>query len=483
MERSKRLSDKNHSRLFICLNSLIVVSLPFIFFMDLNVLTAISPVDGRYRKTTEPLAKYFSEFGLIKYRVQVEIEYFISLAEIGLPQLPKITDDKKRALRDIYLNFSDDNALKIKETEKTTNHDVKAVEYFIKEQLEKTGLSQYSEFIHFGLTSQDINNTSIPLSLKEASVDVLFPSITHVCDKLKELSREWKDVSLLARTHGQPASPTKLGKEFFVFVERLNNQFSQLKQVPFSSKFGGATGNFNAHQVAYPEYDWVDFGNTFVNERLGLNRSQFTTQIDHYDNLGAYCDALKRINTILIDMCRDVWTYVSMDYFKQKLKAGEIGSSAMPHKVNPIDFENAEGNLGIANALLEHLAAKLPVSRLQRDLTDSTVMRNIGLPLAHSLISYASILKGLNKLILNEAALKEDLDNNWAVVAEAIQTILRREGYPKPYEALKDLTRTNTQITEKSMQEFIKGLAVSDVVKKELSNINPHNYTGITFTF
>lgn len=451
--------------------------------MELNVLTAISPVDGRYRKTTETLAKYFSEFGLIKYRVQVEIEYFIYLSEIGLPQLPKIAEDKKTVLRNIYLNFTAENALKIKETEKTTNHDVKAVEYFIKEQLEKTGLSQYTEFIHFGLTSQDINNTSIPLSLKDASVEVLFPSINGLTDKLKELSREWKEVSLLARTHGQPASPTKLGKEFYVFVERLNTQFSQLKQVPFSSKFGGATGNFNAHQVAYPKHNWVDFGNTFVNKQLGLSRSQFTTQIEHYDNLGAYCDALKRINTILIDLCRDVWTYVSMDYFKQKLKAGEIGSSAMPHKVNPIDFENAEGNLGIANALLEHLSAKLPVSRLQRDLTDSTVLRNIGLPLAHSLISYSSILKGLNKLILNEAALKSDLEDNWAVVAEAIQTILRREGYPKPYEALKDLTRTNTQITEKSMQEFIKGLAVSDAVKKELSDINPHNYTGITFNF
>jgi adenylosuccinate lyase len=451
--------------------------------MELNALTAISPVDGRYRKTTEPLDIYFSEFGLIKYRVQVEIEYFIYLSEIGLPQLPKIADDKKAALRDIYLNFKTDYALKIKETEKTTNHDVKAVEYFIKEQLEKTGLSQYAEFIHFGLTSQDINNTSIPLSLKDASVNVLFPSISGVIDKIKELSQEWKDISLLARTHGQPASPTKLGKEFYVFVERLNVQLNQLKQIPFSAKFGGATGNFNAHQVAYPGHNWVDFGNTFVNEKLGLNRSQFTTQIEHYDNLGAYCDALKRVNTILIDLCRDVWTYVSMDYFKQKLKAGEIGSSAMPHKVNPIDFENAEGNLGIANAVLEHLSAKLPISRLQRDLTDSTVLRNIGLPLAHSLISYTSILKGLNKLILNVDALKNDLEDNWAVVAEAIQTVLRREGYPKPYEALKDLTRTNTQITEASIKEFIQGLQVSDAVKKELSAINPHNYTGIHFKF
>lgn len=451
--------------------------------MELNALTAISPVDGRYRKTTEPLDIYFSEFGLIKYRVQVEIEYFIYLSEIGLAQLPKIAEDKKSALRDIYLNFKAEYALKIKETEKTTNHDVKAVEYFIKEQLEKTGLLQYAEFIHFGLTSQDINNTSIPLSLKDASVNVLFPSLSGVVDKIKELSQEWKDISLLARTHGQPASPTKLGKEFYVFVERLNIQLEQLKQIPFSAKFGGATGNFNAHQVAYPTHNWVEFGNTFVNQKLGLNRSQFTTQIEHYDNLGAYCDALKRVNTILIDLCRDVWTYVSMDYFKQKLKAGEIGSSAMPHKVNPIDFENAEGNLGIANAVLEHLSAKLPISRLQRDLTDSTVLRNIGLPLAHSLISYTSILKGLNKLILNADALKNDLEDNWAVVAEAIQTVLRREGYPKPYEALKDLTRTNAHITEASMQEFIKNLQVSDAVKKELSAINPHNYTGINFKF
>lgn len=451
--------------------------------MELNALTAISPVDGRYRKTTETLDKYFSEFGLIKYRVQVEIEYFISLAEAGLPQLPALDNDKKTTLRAIYQNFTSADALKIKETEKTTNHDVKAVEYFIKEQLEKTGLSAYSEFVHFGLTSQDINNTSIPLSLKDASLEVIFPAVEQVTAKIKELSLEWKDISLLARTHGQPASPTKLGKEFYVFVERLHVQMSQLKQVPFSAKFGGATGNFNAHQVAYPNQNWVEFGNTFVNKTLGLSRSQFTTQIEHYDNLGAYCDALKRVNTILTDLCRDVWTYVSMEYFKQKLKAGEVGSSAMPHKVNPIDFENAEGNLGIANALLEHLSAKLPVSRLQRDLTDSTVLRNLGLPLAHSLISYSSILKGLNKLILNEEALRNDLEDNWAVVAEAIQTILRREGYPKPYEALKDLTRTNAQITESSMKEFIKGLNVTDEVKKELSAITPHNYTGIHFNF
>ncbi len=447
--------------------------------MELNSLTAISPIDGRYRKTTEPLDIYFSEFGLIKYRVLIEIEYFIALSDAGLPQLPKIESSKKTALKNIYLNFSVTDALQIKETEKTTNHDVKAVEYFIKEKLETIGLSKYNEFVHFGLTSQDINNTSIPLSLKDASAAILFPAINGVIEKITELSREWKDISLLARTHGQPASPTKLGKEFYVFVERLNAQFTQLKQIPFSAKFGGATGNYNAHQIAFPENDWINFGNNFVNNILGLNRSQFTTQIEHYDNLAAYCDALKRINTILIDLCRDVWTYVSTDYFKQKLKAGEIGSSAMPHKVNPIDFENAEGNLGIANALLEHLSAKLPISRLQRDLTDSTVLRNIGIPLAHSIISYSSILKGLNKLILNEEALKKDLENNWAVVAEAIQTILRREGYPKPYEALKDLTRTNTHITQESLIAFVNGLTISEAIKIELKKITPHNFTGI----
>ncbi|WP_317896827.1 adenylosuccinate lyase [Aurantibacillus circumpalustris] len=451
--------------------------------MELQALTAISPVDGRYRKTTESLDIYFSEYGLIKYRVLVEIEYFIALAQFGLPQLPAMNDSQKESLRAIYKNFSIADALKVKETEKTTNHDVKAVEYFIKEKLEGLKLSAYSEFVHFGLTSQDINNTSIPRSLKDASLNVLFPAIKEIIEKITSFSKDWKDISLLARTHGQPASPTKLGKEFYVFVERLNIQLAQLTQIPFSAKFGGATGNFNAHQVAYPKQDWITFGNNFVNTTLGLNRSQFTTQIEHYDNIGAYFDALKRINTILIDFSRDVWTYVSMDYFKQKLKAGEVGSSAMPHKVNPIDFENAEGNLGIANALLEHLAVKLPVSRLQRDLTDSTVLRNIGVPLAHSLISYSSILKGLNKLILNESALKQDLDNNWAVVAEAIQTILRREGYPKPYEALKDLTRTNTHITQASLQEFIKGLNVSDQIKAELKNITPHNYTGINPKF
>jgi len=451
--------------------------------MELNALTAISPVDGRYRKTTEALDIYFSEFGLIRYRILVEIEYFIALSQLGLPQLPAMNASQTEALRSIYKNFQIADALKVKETEKTTNHDVKAVEYFIKEKLEGLQLSVWSEFVHFGLTSQDINNTSIPLSLKEASENVLFPAIKEIIDKIKSFSRDWKDITLLARTHGQPASPTKLGKEFYVFVERLNVQLDQLTKIPFSAKFGGATGNFNAHQVAYPKQNWINFGNDFVNKTLGLSRSQFTTQIEHYDNVGAYFDALKRINTILTDFSRDVWTYVSMDYFKQKLKAGEVGSSAMPHKVNPIDFENAEGNLGIANALLEHLSVKLPVSRLQRDLTDSTVLRNIGVPLAHSLISYSSILKGLNKLILNEASLKEDLENNWAVVAEAIQTILRREAYPKPYEALKDLTRTNTHITQASLQEFINGLNVSDAIKAELKNITPHNYTGTNPNF
>ena len=447
--------------------------------MELIALTAISPIDGRYRKTTESLADYFSEFGLIKYRVLVEIEYFIALSEFGLPQLPNLDLVQKESLRDIYKNFSINDALKIKEIEKTTNHDVKAVEYFIKEKLETLSLSKHAEFVHFGLTSQDINNTSIPLSLKEASTNQLFPTIIEIIKKISDLSTEWKNISLLARTHGQPASPSKLGKEFYVFVERLQKQFDVLKNVSFSAKFGGASGNFNAHHLAYPEKNWIDFGNSFVNKTLGLDRSQFTTQIEHYDNLGAYCDALKRINTILIDFNRDVWSYVSMNYFKQKLKDGEIGSSAMPHKVNPIDFENAEGNLGIANALFEHLAAKLPISRLQRDLTDSTVLRNLGTPLAHSILSYNSIIKGLNKLILNETALKQDLENNWAVVAEAIQTILRREGYPKPYESLKELTRTNSQITQNTITEFIKGLKVSDSIKKELLNITPHNYTGI----
>lgn len=446
--------------------------------MELNALTAISPVDGRYRKATQELAAYFSEFGLIRYRVQVEIDYFILLSQQGLPQLPELSASQIEGLKAVYKSFSFADAETIKETEKTTNHDVKAVEYFIKEKLKAQGLEKYLEFVHFGLTSQDINNTSIPLSLKQANTDVVLPALNTVTEKLIALSREWKDVSLLARTHGQPASPTRLGKEFYVFVERLLIQINQLNAIPFSAKFGGATGNFNAHYVAYPKHDWIAFGNDFVNNTLGLSRSQFTTQIEHYDNIAAYCDALKRINTILLDLCRDIWTYVSMDYFKQKLKAGEIGSSAMPHKVNPIDFENAEGNLGIANAILEHLSAKLPVSRLQRDLTDSTVLRNIGVPVAHILIAYKSILKGLDKLILNEEIFNRDLENNWAVVAEAVQTILRREGYPKPYEALKDLTRTNSVITKESMHAFIRGLNVSEEVKKELLQITPQNFTG-----
>lgn len=446
--------------------------------MELNALSAISPVDGRYRKATTELAPYFSEFGLIKYRVQIEVDYFILLSLQGLPQLPKLFGIQIENLRNIYLNFSFKDAETIKETEKTTNHDVKAVEYFVKEKLKSQGLEPYLEFVHFGLTSQDINNTAIPLSLKEATNNVLYPQLDDVVTKLTNLSNEWKDVSLLARTHGQPASPTRLGKEIYVFVERLQTQINQLQNIPYSAKFGGATGNFNAHYVAYPHHNWLDFGNEFVNNVLGLHRSQFTTQIEHYDNFASYCDAIKRINTILLDLCRDVWTYVSMDYFKQKLKAGEIGSSAMPHKVNPIDFENAEGNLGIANALLEHLAAKLPVSRLQRDLTDSTVLRNIGVPLSHTLIAFKSIIKGLDKLILNEEALTKDLENNWAVVAEAIQTILRREGYPKPYEALKELTRTNTHITKESIQVFINGLQINDTVKQELLAISPQNYVG-----
>ncbi len=451
--------------------------------MTLNPLTALSPIDGRYRKTTEQLAPYFSEFGLIKYRVKVEIEYLISLANYNLPQLPKLDADTILKLKLVYEDFSEADALQIKETEKTTNHDVKAVEYFVKEKLKQFELEAYLEFVHFGLTSQDINNTSIPLSLKDATETIILPQLNLLIEKLTEQSKEWKEIPMLARTHGQPASPTKLGKEIYVFVERLTQQLNQLKQVPYSAKFGGATGNFNAHAIAYPKHNWIDFGNNFVNTVLGLNRSQYTTQIEHYDNLAAYCDAVKRINTILIDLCRDVWTYISMEYFKQKLKEGEIGSSAMPHKVNPIDFENAEGNLGVANAMLEHFSAKLPISRLQRDLTDSTVLRNLGVPLAHTLISYSSILKGLNKLILNEGGLHTDLENNWAVVAEAIQTILRREGYPKPYETLKDLTRTNTTITENSIKEFVTNLNVSAEVKDELLKITPHNYTGITSNY
>ncbi|MBK7309535.1 MAG: adenylosuccinate lyase [Sphingobacteriaceae bacterium] len=447
--------------------------------MELTVLTAISPIDGRYRKTTESLDNYFSEYALFKYRVLVEVRYFIAMCELELPQLGKLTDSQKKGLHGLYQNFTLADALKIKEFEKVTNHDVKAVEYFVKEKIKPMGLEKFGEFIHFGLTSQDINNTSIPLSLKDATESVIIPALNDVIKKIKTLTVEYKDISMLARTHGQPASPTKLGKELMVFVERLESQLKQLLNSTYSAKFGGATGNFNAHQVTFGQIDWVKFGNDFVNNDLGLSRSQFTTQIEHYDNLAAWCDTLKRIHTILIDLSRDMWTYISMEYFKQKLKEGEVGSSAMPHKVNPIDFENAEGNLGIANAVLEHLSAKLPVSRLQRDLTDSTVLRNLGVPAAHALISYSSILKGLNKLILNEAAFKNDLDNNWAVCAEAIQTILRREGYNKPYEALKDLTRTNSHVTKDTLHAFIQGLNVSEAVKIELKSITPHNYTGI----
>lgn len=451
------------------------------YHMELTALTAISPVDGRYRRVTHSLGNYFSEFALIKYRVKVEIEYFIALCELPVPQLQTVDKGLFAALRNIYKDFTPEDAWKIKEIEKITNHDVKAVEYFIKEKIKALDLSKFEEFIHFGLTSQDINNTSVPMSLKDAANEVIIPKLNEIVKGLKSFANEWANVSMLAKTHGQPASPTRLGKEIMVFVERMEKQVAQLQQVPYSAKFGGATGNFNAHYVAYPAIDWLKFADNFVNNGLGLNRSKYTTQIEHYDNLAAWFDALKRINTILIDFCRDTWTYISMEYFKQKLKEGEIGSSAMPHKVNPIDFENAEGNLGIANALLEHLSAKLPISRLQRDLTDSTVLRNVGVPLAHALIAYESTLKGMGKLILNEGALKADLDDNWAVVAEAIQTILRREGYPKPYEALKALTRTNSVITESSIKEFVETLNVSEEIKSELRKISPHNYTGITF--
>jgi adenylosuccinate lyase len=447
--------------------------------MSLTTLNAISPIDGRYRKATKPLANYFSEEALIKYRVLVEVEYFISLCESNLPQLNGVDKNVFEDLRNIYKNLSTDDALWIKETEKTTNHDVKAVEYFIKSKFDALGLEKFKEFIHFGLTSQDINNTAIPLSTKEAFEKVYLPSLIAVIAKLKELSIEWKDIPMLARTHGQPASPTRLGKEILVFVERLEEQMRLLFNIPFAAKFGGATGNFNAHHVAYPEIDWKKFGTHFVEEVLGLHHSFPTTQIEHYDHFAAFFDALKRINTILIDLDRDIWTYVSMDYFKQKIKAGEIGSSAMPHKVNPIDFENSEGNLGIANAILEHLSAKLPISRLQRDLTDSTVLRNIGVPIGHTIIGFEATLKGLNKLLLNETKLAEDLEKNWAVVAEAIQTILRREGYPNPYEALKDLTRTNSVINKEAIHIFIQTLKVSDEIKVELMQISPSNYLGI----
>lgn len=441
-------------------------------------LNSISPVDGRYSKQTESLQQYFSEAALIRYRLLIEAEYFVALCSI-VPQLKDVPAAKHNEIRDkVYRNFTENDALEIKETEKTTNHDVKAVEYFVKARLAACGLEQHSEFVHFGLTSQDINNTATPLLIKDAHEKVMLPAINGVLDTLSNLAKEWKDIPMLAHTHGQPASPTRLGKEIEVFVSRLKEQLRLLAQVPFSGKFGGATGNFNAHHVAYPQHDWKKFGDEFV-KSLGLVRSHPTTQIEHYDNLAAYFDGMKRVNTILIDLCRDMWTYISMNYFRQKTKAGEIGSSAMPHKVNPIDFENAEGNLGLANAIFEHLSAKLPISRLQRDLTDSTVLRNVGVPVAHMLISLNSIAKGLSKLLLNEAALNRDLEANWAVVAEAIQTILRREGYPKPYEALKDLTRGNNAITKESIAAFIQGLNVSDAVKKELSVITPANFTGI----
>ena len=446
--------------------------------LALSPLTAISPIDGRYQKQVADLSLYFSEYALIRYRVQVEVEYFIALCELPLPQLENFDKAHYPALRKLYEDFTEEQACRIKSIEKETNHDVKAVEYFLKEEWEKLGLSAYQEFIHFGLTSQDINNTSIPLSLKDAMERQLKPLFRQVLFVLKRMSIEWNAVPMLAFTHGQPASPTRVGKEFLVFVERLERQFDLLDAIPHSAKFGGATGNFNAHHVAYPTVDWMAFGHRFV-ESLGLKRSRHTTQIEHYDNLAAIFDALKRLNTILLDLNRDLWTYISMSYFKQKIKDGEVGSSAMPHKVNPIDFENAEGNLGIANALLEHFAAKLPISRLQRDLTDSTVLRNIGVPMAHQVIALNSLLKGLGKLELNDQVLKADLEDNWAVVSEAIQTILRREGYPKPYEALKALTRTNERITRESIHRFIETLDVSEAIRDELKQITPYNYLGL----
>ena len=446
--------------------------------MNLCPLTAVSPIDGRYHSKTEQLSDYFSEYALIRYRVKVEVEYFIALCELPLPQLEGVDAAKFEPLRDIYRNFTVENAQRIKDIESVTNHDVKAVEYFLKERFDEMGLEAFKEFIHFGLTSQDINNTSVPMSVKDATYESFIPSLQQVIDKLNEFADAWQDVPMLAKTHGQPASPTRLGKEIRVFAYRLENQLAQLKAVPVSGKFGGATGNFNAHLVAFPNYDWRAFGRSFLENKLGIVREEWTTQISNYDNLGALFDAMKRINTILIDLDRDIWQYISMNYFKQKIKAGEVGSSAMPHKVNPIDFENSEGNLGIANAILEHLSHKLPISRLQRDLTDSTVLRNVGVPMGHMAIAIASTLKGLNKLILNEEAINADLDNMWNVVAEAIQTILRREGYEKPYETLKALTRTNSVVDAKSIAEFIDTLKVSDEVKAELKRITPHTYTG-----
>ena len=448
--------------------------------MELNALTAVSPIDGRYRSKTQDLASYFSEYALIKYRVRVEIEYFITLCELPLPQLKGFDHSLFERLRDIYRNFSEADAQRVKDIEKVTNHDVKAVEYFIKEELDKIGnFEDYKEFIHFGLTSQDINNTSVPLTIKDALNEVYYPQVEELIAQLQEYADEWKDIPMLAKTHGQPASPTRLGKEVMVYVYRLTEQLNQLKACKITAKFGGATGNYNAHHIAYPEYDWKAFGNKFVSEKLGLEREQWTTQISNYDNLGAIFDAMKRINTIIIDLDRDFWMYVSMEYFKQKIKAGEVGSSAMPHKVNPIDFENSEGNLGMANAILAFLSQKLPVSRLQRDLTDSTVLRNVGVPMGHMVISIQSTLKGLRKLLLNQDAINRDLDNCWAVCAEGIQTILRREAYPHPYEALKALTRTNAAITAESIRGFIDGLEVSESVKEELRAITPHTYTGL----
>ncbi len=447
--------------------------------MPLSPLNAISPVDGRYHRATQELSDYFSEAALIKYRIYVEVEYFIALCNLEIEPLKALSQTQSEEMRKLYRNFSDEDAKRVKEIEQTTNHDVKAVEYFIKENLQRIGLDTSQEFIHFGLTSQDVNNTAIPYSWKEAIQQVYYPHLDALLQELNGMASNWEHIPMLAKTHGQPASPTRLGKEIAVFTERLSVQLHLLKTIPFSAKFGGATGNFNAHHVAYPSVNWVEFANGFVNDTLVLQRSQKTTQIEHYDNFAAQCDALKRVNTILIDLCRDIWTYISMDYFKQQIIAGQIGSSAMPHKVNPIDFENAEGNLGIANALFEHLAAKLPISRLQRDLTDSTVFRNIGVPLAHTLIAMKSVVRGLKKLILNEKAIQVDLEKNWAVVAEAIQTVLRREGFPKPYEALKELTRVNEGVSEKTIAAFVAGLSVSDAVKEEIKAITPWTYTGI----
>ena len=447
--------------------------------MKLTSLSAISPVDGRYRKNCEQLSAYFSEFALIRYRVMVEVEYFVALCELPLPQLGEVHPESFGKLRLLYVNFTEADAQEIKDIEKTTNHDVKAVEYFLKKKFDALNLSIYKEFIHFGLTSQDINNTAFPLSLKHSYIEAVKPLLTELLLKLEALSSEWKKIAMLAHTHGQPASPTSLGKEIYVFAERLKKQIEMLDKIPFSAKFGGATGNFNAHHVAYPEVKWVKFANHFVNSILGLNRTQTTTQIEHYDNLAAFFDNLKRINTILIDLDRDIWTYISMEYFKQKIVAGEVGSSAMPHKVNPIDFENSEGNLGYANAIFEHLSAKLPVSRLQRDLTDSTVLRNAGVPIAHSIIAYKSLLRGLNKLIVNESAISADLNKSWVIISEAIQTVLRREGYKEPYEALKELTRKNTVVDKNAIHEFIDNLELSAKIKDELKAITPENYTGI----